>query len=100
MSRNATVSLVSYCPLPGDDPDRLANTLSKMKTHVGEAAAQGVDLVAFPEICAYLGAPTPGSGLPRRPSLRVFVDRSIDVHEGSGAGPGGTVDHGLPSLYS
>ena len=57
MSRDATVSLVSYCPVPGDDPDRLARTLEKMATHVSEAAALRADLVVFPEICAYLGAP-------------------------------------------
>lgn len=57
MSRKATVSLVSYCPVPGDDPQRLATTLDKMTGHVGQAAALGSDLVVFPEICAYLGAP-------------------------------------------
>jgi len=57
MSRNATVSLVSYSPVPGDDPDRLVKTLEKMGTHVREAAALKADLVVFPEICAYLGAP-------------------------------------------
>lgn len=56
MSRNATVSLVTYCPVPGDDPNRLANTLEKMASHVTEAAALKADLVVFPEICAYLGA--------------------------------------------
>ncbi len=58
MSRKATVSLVTYGPVPGDDPDRLAKTLEKMATHVAEAAALKADLVVFPEICAYLGAPS------------------------------------------
>ena len=46
MCRDAVVALISYCPATGDQPDRLE------KTH-----AQRADLVVFPEICAYLGAP-------------------------------------------
>ena len=57
MGRKATVSLVTYCAVPGDDPNRLAKTLDKMGTHVADAAALKADLVVFPEICAYLGAP-------------------------------------------
>jgi len=57
MSRHATISLVSYKPVPGDDPNRMDKTLEKMGTHVDQAAALESDLVAFPEICNTLGAP-------------------------------------------
>ena len=57
MNRTATVSLVSYSPVAGDAPDRLAKTLEKMGMHITQAAAQKADLVVFPEICSYLGAP-------------------------------------------
>jgi predicted amidohydrolase len=57
MNRKATISLVSYSPVPRDDPDRLAETHEKMGRHIREAAALKADLVAFPEICAYLYAP-------------------------------------------
>ena len=57
MNRNATVSLVSYSPVAGDDPDRLSKTLDKMGMHITQAASQKADLVVFPEICSYLGAP-------------------------------------------
>ena len=57
MRRDAVVALVSYCPVTGDEPDRLEKTPAKMTAHVAEAAAQRADLVVFPEICAYLGAP-------------------------------------------
>ena len=56
MSRKATVSLVSYRPLPPEEPDRLSKTLHRMAQHVAEAAWRRSDLVAFPEICNYLGA--------------------------------------------
>lgn len=59
MSRNATISLVSYSPVPGDTPDRLGKTLELMGTHVDQAAAMKSDLVAFPEICNTLWAPGP-----------------------------------------
>ena len=57
MARSATISLVAYAPVPGDTPDRLARTHEKMASHVEQAGAHGSDLVAFPEICAYLGVP-------------------------------------------
>ena len=57
MNRTATVSLVSYSPVAGDAPDRLAKTLEKMGMHITQAAARKSDLVVFPEICSYLGAP-------------------------------------------
>lgn len=60
MSRNATVSLVSFpIRLPPDEPDRLAKTLQQMGEHVDQAAALGSDLVAFPEICNTLGTNDP-----------------------------------------
>ena len=57
MNRTATVPLVSYSPVAGDAPDRLAKTLEKMGMHITQAAARKADLVVFPEICSYLGAP-------------------------------------------
>ena len=57
MNRTATVSLVSYSPVAGDAPDRLAKTLEKMRMHITQTAARKADLVVFPEICSYLGAP-------------------------------------------
>lgn len=60
MSRNATISLVSFpCRLPADEPDRLAKTLRQMGEHVDQAAAAGSDLVAFPEACNTWGAANP-----------------------------------------
>ena len=56
MSRNATVSLVSYPPLPPDLPDRLAKTLELMGEYIDHASILGSDIVAFPEICNTLGA--------------------------------------------
>ena len=57
MSRSATISLVSYPPVSGGDPDRLDKTLERMGGFVDQAANLDSDLVAFPEICNYLGAP-------------------------------------------
>ncbi len=59
MSRTATISLVSYKPLPANAPERLQNTLAAMSVHVDQAAALQSDLVAFPEICTTLGAADP-----------------------------------------
>lgn len=57
MSRNATISLVSFpVRLPADEPDRLAKTLRQMAEYVDQAAAVKSDLVAFPEICNTWGA--------------------------------------------
>ena len=56
MSRHATISLVNYHSVPGDDPDRLAKTLDLMGTHVDQAAALKSDLVAFPETCNTVGS--------------------------------------------
>ena len=56
MKREATISLVSYRPLGPHEPDRLGKTLDRMAAHVSEAAQLESDLVAFPEICNYLGA--------------------------------------------
>lgn len=55
MSRYATISLCSYRPLPREEPDRLRKTLECMGEHVRQAAARKSDLVAFPEICNFLG---------------------------------------------
>ncbi len=57
MSRNATISLVLYAPVPGYEPDRLNKTLDRMGEHVDQAAAVDSRLVAFPEICNCLGLP-------------------------------------------
>ena len=59
MSRNATISLVCYPPVPADEPDRLKKTLARMGDHVSQASSLKSDLVAFPEICNYLGAQDP-----------------------------------------
>ncbi len=59
MSRDATISLVSFPTLPSDSPDRLARTLERMGECVDQAAALRSDLVAFPEICNTLGAAEP-----------------------------------------
>ena len=40
MNRTATVSLVSYSPVAGDAPDRLARTLEKMGMHITQAVAR------------------------------------------------------------
>ena len=56
MSKNATISLVSYPTLPADQPDRLSKTLERMSGYIDDAATLGSDLVAFPEICNTLGA--------------------------------------------
>ncbi|MBT3272432.1 MAG: carbon-nitrogen hydrolase family protein [Spirochaetales bacterium] len=56
MARNAAISLVSFPTLPPNTPNRLAGTLNRMGDCVGQAAALGSDLVAFPEICNTLGA--------------------------------------------
>jgi len=56
MSRHATISLVNYKPVPGEDPARLAKTVELMGTHVDQAAAAGSDLVAFPETCNTVGS--------------------------------------------
>ncbi len=55
MSRDATISLVAYEPVNGELADRLDKTLDRMSEHVAQAKVVGSDLVAFPEICAYLG---------------------------------------------
>jgi len=62
MTRNATISLVSFPTLPPNEPDRLAKTLARMDDCVAQAAAVHSDLVAFPEICNVLGATDPWRG--------------------------------------
>ena len=44
MRRDAVVALVSYCPVTGDEPDRLEKTHAKMTAHVAEAAAQRAEV--------------------------------------------------------
>ena len=61
MSRNATISLVSFPTLPADEPERLTKTLDRMGGFVDQAAVLGSDLVAFPEICNTLDAAEPWS---------------------------------------
>ncbi len=61
MNRTATVSLVSYSPVAGDAPDRLAKTLEKMGMHITQAAARKADLVVFPESALIWVRPTHGS---------------------------------------
>lgn len=57
MTREATISLVSFPTLPPDEPDRLEKTLTRMGDYVGYAAELGSDIVAFPEVCNRLGTP-------------------------------------------
>jgi hypothetical protein len=60
MSRNATISLVSFpVRLPAGEPDRLAKTLRQMGEYVDHAAVLKSDLVAFPETCSMCGTETP-----------------------------------------
>ena len=59
MSREATISLVSFPTLPADEADRLRKTLAKMSEYIDQAAELGTDLVAFPEICSRLDGPDP-----------------------------------------
>lgn len=59
MSRLATVSLVSFPCFPSKEPNRLSKTLKKMEDCIEQAARRKSDLVAFPEICNYLGASNP-----------------------------------------
>lgn len=55
MSRLATISLVNFPYLPSNEPDRLSKTLKRMEECIEQAAHCKSDLVAFPEICNYLG---------------------------------------------
>jgi len=55
-SRPANISLVSFPTLPSNEPDRLSKTLERMGECIEQAAQCKSDLVAFPEICNYLGA--------------------------------------------
>jgi hypothetical protein len=57
MPRPATISLVNCPTYPAEEPDRLTRTLDRMSTYVANAAGLGADLVAFPEVCNWLGAP-------------------------------------------
>ena len=59
MTRNATISLVSFPTLPATEPNRLHKTLANMGCYVDQAADVRSDLVAFPEICNLLGASDP-----------------------------------------
>jgi len=60
MSRNATISLVSFSArLPASAPDRLAKILRQMGECVDQAAVLRSDLVAFPEACTMSGSSTP-----------------------------------------
>ncbi len=56
MSRLATISLVNFPYLPDKEVDRLNKTLLRMGKYIEEAARRKSDLVAFPEICNYMGA--------------------------------------------
>src|ERR1700733_8044309 len=55
ISRPATITVVSYPPLPKDEPERLNKTLRRMTDYIDQAAQLGSDLVAFPEICNHYG---------------------------------------------
>ena len=55
-SRPANISLVSYPRIPSEEPDRLNKTLERMGGYIEQAAHCKSDLIAFPEICNYLGA--------------------------------------------
>ncbi len=57
MSRLAGISLVSFPPLPVNEPDRMSKTLAWMGDYVEQAAQCKSDLVAFPEVCTQLGTP-------------------------------------------
>lgn len=59
MSRPATITVVSYPPLPGDEPNRLDKTLERMGGYVDQAAQFKSDLIAFPEISNHLGMSDP-----------------------------------------
>jgi predicted amidohydrolase len=54
-ARPATISMVNFPYLPADEPDRLNKTLKLMGKFVDQAGQIKSDLVAFPEICNYLG---------------------------------------------
>jgi len=55
MTRPASIALVSFPTLSPHADKRLESTLDAMGQYVGQAADQGADLVAFPEICNHLG---------------------------------------------
>ena len=60
MSRPATITVVSYPPLPKDEPDRLNKTLQRMGEYIDQAGQFGGDLIAFPETCNHLDDWGPG----------------------------------------
>ena len=59
MDRNAIISLVSFRPFGSDEPNRLKRTLARMEECLDQSAQLKSDLVAFPEICNYLGDTNP-----------------------------------------
>ena len=46
---------MSFGPLKSSEKDRLKKTLAKMEDCVDQSAQLKSDLIAFPEICNYLG---------------------------------------------
>ena len=59
ISRPATITMVSYPPLPNDEPDRLNRTLQRMGMYIDQTAQFKSDLMAFPEICNHFGESAP-----------------------------------------
>ena len=63
VSRPATITAVSYPPLPREEPDRLNKTLARMGEYVDQAARLRSDLIAFPETCNHYAEGRPlGAG--------------------------------------
>ena len=94
MDREAIISLVSFPTLSSDEPDRLNRTLVRMSQYIDHAADLQSDLVAFPEICNYLGAENPWQFEPLDGPTVTAMSQKARQHSLYVVCPLGTIENG------
>ncbi|HCK16028.1 TPA: hypothetical protein DHW51_18030 [Candidatus Poribacteria bacterium] len=94
MDRKAKISLVSFPPLSSDKSDRLNKTLVRMGQYIDHAAELGSDLVAFPEICNYLGDKDPWQFEPLDGPTVTAMSQKAREHSLYVVCPLGTIENG------
>ena len=94
MNRKAKISLVSFGPLKSSEKDRLKKTLAKMEDCVDQSAQLKSDLIAFPEICNYLGDINPWQFEPLDGPTVNAMSRKAKQHNLYVVCPLGTIENG------
>ena len=94
MNRKAKISLVGFGPLKSSEKDRLKKTLAKMEDCVDQSAQLKSDLIAFPEICNYLGDINPWQFEPLDGPTVTAMSRKAKQHNLYVVCPLGTIENG------